>query len=204
MDRVLINRPQCVVKFKVLSFFLQVWRWLKEIGKLKFQWSIKSNRKAKQQCISITNLASSVPHFLRIEVGGVCPKARGINSGQLPWVMLHKLGSWKGVHRSDTQVQRQIRVGGFSTTHLILWGICGLWTLWRRPPRRTWSASGSVWSSWNGNFCSRWHNPTAPWKGTAWISVDERIQQKIEQISRDGRPQASRAAFLHGFQHTLF
>lgn len=53
------------------------------------------DRRSKCLLVAVTDLAPSVPHFLRIEIGGVSSEATGINPGQLPWVMVHKLSPWK-------------------------------------------------------------------------------------------------------------
>lgn len=52
----------------------------------------------------ITNLATSIPHFLRIKIGRVCSKTTGINSAQLPWVMVHKFSPWNRYQKSYTLV----------------------------------------------------------------------------------------------------
>lgn len=41
--------------------------------------------------LPLTYLAAHVPHLLRVEVGGVCPEATGIDPAQLPCVVLHKI-----------------------------------------------------------------------------------------------------------------
>lgn len=56
-----------------------------------------SNVSIKTQLVFFwfTNLATSIPHFLRVEIRRVCAKAAWINPGQLPWIMVHKLSPWK-------------------------------------------------------------------------------------------------------------
>lgn len=51
----------------------------------------------------VTKLAASVPHFLRVEVGGVCSEAAGINSGQLAAIMQHELSTWSPDNTPDVR-----------------------------------------------------------------------------------------------------